>query len=94
MAAILGHTETVNALLDAGANIEAKDIGGYTALLVATIKGQKTVNALLAAGANPDTAARYFALEPALKQYSTFYKEQGRPDPAPHCCNRGPRRNR
>ena len=52
-AAEKGRTETVNALLKAGAEVHAKTDRGLTALIRAAEKGRtETVNALLEAGAD------------------------------------------
>ena len=53
MAISYGHAEIVNVLLNAGANVNAKNNIGYTALEVAIRKGHtEIVNALLKAGAD------------------------------------------
>ncbi len=52
-AAMKGHTETVNALLEAGADVNAESRLGITALIAAAGNGRtETVKALLAAGAD------------------------------------------
>ena len=51
-ASIDGHTEIVNALLAAGADVSATNNFGRTPLMLASIDGHtETVNTLLAAGA-------------------------------------------
>ena len=48
-----GHTDTVKALLEQGADVNAKDNDGFTALMFAARDGQTdTVPALLAKGAD------------------------------------------
>ena len=48
-----GHVDAVQALLDAGADIEAKDYYGWTALMLASRYGHvEVVQALLDAGAD------------------------------------------
>ena len=55
-----GHTETVNELLDAGADIKAVNIAGMTALIYASTKGHtKIVRSLIKAGADLDAANKY-----------------------------------
>ena len=52
VAAWRGHTDTVKALLDAGANVNAQDGDGETALSLAMKEGHtETANALRNAGA-------------------------------------------
>eukprot|EP00808_Paulinella_micropora_P031371 g71389.t1 len=56
MAGVCGSTATAQALLAAGAHIEAKDDKGYTALHMAGVCGSTaTAQALLAAGAHIET---------------------------------------
>jgi ankyrin repeat protein len=56
-AARQGELETVQALVDAGANLDAQDQEGVNALVLATLNGHLDVAALLLeSGANPDIA--------------------------------------
>lgn len=57
LAAEHGHAPAVKALLSAGADVQATDSDGNTALACAALKGRVTVvQALLAAGAPKATA--------------------------------------
>lgn len=65
VAAANGHIETVKALLDAGADINAEDVTGWTALHAGAFNGDAPlVSLLLARGAVP-SKARWFLLTPA-----------------------------
>ena len=58
-AAFKGDTETVRLLLDKGANVNAKDEDGGTALMFASVNGHTdTVKMLLKRGANPNITAK------------------------------------
>jgi len=57
LAAAYGHAETARVLLDAGADVNAQDLTGWTALHAGTFKGDaSTVSLLLEGGARPRTA--------------------------------------
>jgi ankyrin repeat protein len=69
-AASYGHSEAVKALLDAGADAEAKDANGYFALFIAAQKGHSdVVKIMLDAGADVEVkdseghTALYFATQ-------------------------------
>ena len=49
-----GHTQTVKALLDAGADVDAKNHSGFTALMFVRNGGTEIVQILLDAGADLD----------------------------------------
>ena len=54
-AAEKGHAVTAKRLIQAGANLNAEDIAGFSALLLAVYKGrQDIVRLLLESGANPN----------------------------------------
>ena len=54
IAASCGNTRVVNALITAGADLEARSIEGFTPMLSAASHGHAAaVNALLCAGADP-----------------------------------------
>ena len=60
VAASHGNRDTVRALLDAGADVNAKDFTGWTALHAAAFKGDpEIVNLLLEHGAIPGKASWY-----------------------------------
>jgi len=68
-AAVGGTPEIVAALLDAGANIEARDEGGETPLHKAAGYGSLgTVAALIAAGADPKARAKDGSLPAVLAE--------------------------
>jgi ankyrin repeat protein len=57
LAAAYGHAETARVLLDAGANVNAEDLTGWTALHAGAFNGDpSTVSLLLERGARPRTA--------------------------------------
>ena len=59
-AAKQGHTDTVRALLDGGADVDARNKYGYTALMFGAINGStNSVRALLAGGADVNAKTRY-----------------------------------
>jgi ankyrin repeat protein len=65
LAAAHGHSETVKALLDAGADVNAEDLTGWTALHAGAYKGDiPTVSLLLERGARPKQA-RWFLESPS-----------------------------
>ncbi|HJT19667.1 MAG TPA: ankyrin repeat domain-containing protein [Nitrospira sp.] len=65
LAAAHGHRETVEALLDAGADVNAEDLTGWTALHAGAYKGDiPTVSLLLERGARPKKA-RWFLKSPS-----------------------------
>ena len=58
LAAKSGRSEVVRQLLEAGANMEAASVTGYTALMIAAYSGHsEVVQQLLEAGANKEAAA-------------------------------------
>jgi len=66
IAAAQGHADTVKVLLDAGADVNASDITGWTALHAAVYKGDKqTVALLLERGAVVPRSA-WFLQSPSL----------------------------
>jgi len=74
-AATNGHTETVQTLLEAGVDVDAKDEGGMTPLMWAAVGGHATtVKVLLTAGAdvsvedNQGTTARLWSANSEIRQ--------------------------
>ena len=75
VAAAHGHTDTVQALLDAGADVNAKDVTGWTALHAAAFKGDpEIVQLLLDHGAIPGKAS-WFLRSPSGMEEGLGHKE-------------------
>jgi len=55
-AASRGNYDAVKFLLDKGANVDARDNQGITALMMATVNDAQTVEYLLGRGANPNAS--------------------------------------
>lgn len=65
VAASNGHVETVKALLDAGADINAEDVTGWTALHAGAFNGDAAIVSLLLAHGAVPSKARWFLQTPA-----------------------------
>ncbi len=67
LAAAYGHKQTVKALLDAGADVNAEDFTGWTALHAAVFKGDPTIVALLLEHGAFKERSRWLLLETPLR---------------------------
>ncbi|MEP6958324.1 MAG: ankyrin repeat domain-containing protein [Nitrospirota bacterium] len=75
LAAAYGHTETARVLLNAGADVNAEDLTGWTALHAGTFNGDpSTVSLLLEHGARPRTA--HWFLESPLSMAERLHNEE------------------
>ncbi|MDR4494861.1 MAG: ankyrin repeat domain-containing protein [Nitrospirales bacterium] len=75
VAAAFGHVDTVQTLLDAGADVNAQDLTGWTPLHAAAFKGNMTiVRLLLEKGAIPEPST-WFLESPWVMAEELGYSE-------------------
>ena len=75
VAAAHGHTDTVQALLDAGADVNAKDVTGWTALHAAAFKGDPEIVQLLLDHVAIPGKASWFLRSPSGMEEGLGHKE-------------------